>query len=109
MVFETRLKTGILVAAEIRRCESISVTATINHKGDQDRGLLLIKQYVYDKGCKIYTQSRDMDDNLSWHNPLGEEWVEEAKADQYIARQIEFDEDLWVLEVEDNKNIYAPL
>jgi|TARA_R110002096_G_scaffold367840_1_gene561124 hypothetical protein len=109
MAFETRLKTDILVAAEIRRCANMSVTATINHKGDQDRGLLLIKQYVYNKGCKVYTQSRDMDDNLSWHTPFGEEWVEEAKVDQYIARQIGFDEDLWVLEVEDSKNVYAPL
>lgn len=108
MEFDARLKTDLIVSAEIRRCESMSISAVINHKGDQDRGLLLIKHYVYDKGCKIYTQTRDMDDNLYWHTPLGEEWMEEGKADQYIPRQIEFDEDLWVLEIEDNKNNYVP-
>jgi len=103
------LKTNFIVAAEIRRCETMSIVATVNHKGDIDRGLLLIKHYVYGKGCKVYIQSRDLNDDLNWNNPLTDGWVDEAKADHYIARQIKFDEDLWVLEVEDNKNTYAPI
>jgi hypothetical protein len=109
MEINSSLKTKFIVSAEVRRCETMSIVATVNHQGDKERGLLLIKHYVYNKGCKIYVQSRDINDNLNWCNPLSDGWVEEAKADQYIARQIKFDEDLWVLEVEDNKNNYTPL
>lgn len=105
---EARLKTSLIVGAEIRRCENMSMSATVNHKGDADRGLLLIKQYVYGQGCKIYTQSRDMDGTLFWQQPKGEAFIEERDADHYIARQIDFDPDLWVLEIEDNKCEYSP-
>lgn len=105
---EFRLKTDIWVASEIRRCEAMLLNAVISHKGDQGRGLVLIKQYVYDQGCQIYSQSRDFDDKLIWHQPLGEEWLQEDKVDQYISRQRDFDEDLWVIEIEDPKGQYTP-
>ena len=31
----------------------------------------------------------------------------ETKADDYIKKQIGYDEDLWVLEIEDPKDIYS--
>ena len=108
MTFEPRLKTGLLVSAEIKRCEQFFLSAVIVHKGDEDRGLILIKQYVHGEGARIFAQTRDMDDNLIWHHPLGEGFMEELKADDYIKRQIGFDEDLWVLEIDDPKNIYSP-
>ena len=108
MTFSVRLNTDIWVSAEIRRCDTLFISAVVLHKGDAERGLVLIKQYVHAKGCKIYTQTRDFDDNLNWHQPLGEEWIEEAKADAYVVKQRTFDEDLWVLEIEDAKGAYKP-
>ncbi len=46
---------------------------------------------------------------LDWYRPLGEDPVEEPAADEYITRQRHYDEDLWVLEVEDPKHQYSPI
>lgn len=105
---EIRLKSSLLVSAEIRRCEGLFISGVILHKGDDERGLILIKQFVSGEGARIFTQSRDDEGTLIWHQPLGESWLDEAKADQYIARQRNFDEDLWVIEIDDPKNIYTP-
>ncbi|MDG1995770.1 MAG: DUF1491 family protein [Emcibacteraceae bacterium] len=108
MSFDTRLKTGLWVAAEIRRLEIQFIPAVVLHKGDEARGLVLIKQYVHGQGARLYSQTRDIDDNLIWHEPLGGNFMEERKADEYITRQRNFDEDLWVIEIEDNKGQYKP-
>ncbi len=105
---EIRLKSSLLVSAELRRCEGLFINGVILHKGDEERGLIIIKQFVSGSGTRIFTQSRDEQGLLGWHQPLGDDWLEEQKADAYIARQRNFDEDLWVIEVDDPKNIYSP-
>ena len=107
-MFEERLKTSIWVGAEIRRLEVELTTAMVLRKGDADRGLVLIKQNLLGPGCVLYVQGRDLDGNLGWRCPLGEEPVPEDKADSYIARQRDYDEDLWVIEIEDPKGTYKP-
>lgn len=108
MPFEVKIKSDILIAAEIRRCEAMFISAVVLHKGDRERGQILIKQYVHGQGARIYSQSRNMDDKLVWHQPLGDEFMDEAKADMYISRQRGYDEDLWVIEVDDPKENYSP-
>ncbi|MBT5074469.1 MAG: DUF1491 family protein [Kordiimonadaceae bacterium] len=108
MSFEANMRSDILVAAEIRRCEVLFLSAVVVHKGDQERGQILIKQYVHGQGAKVFTQSRDMDGKLSWHQPLGGNFTDEAQADGYISRQRGYDEDLWVIEVDDPKELYSP-
>ncbi len=49
-----------------------------------------------------------MEGRLGWHNPLGQEAVDESRADDYITRQRQYDEDLWVMEVEDLQEKYSP-
>lgn len=105
---EHRLKSGLLVSAEIKRCESLFVNAVVLHRGDDERGIILIKKYVHGSGAKIYIQGRGDEGNIGWQQPIGEDWVTEQKADQYIARQRNYDEDLWVIEVEDIKDVYEP-
>ncbi len=108
MALEARLKSSVWVSAEIKRCEGLFLSAVVLHKGDKERGLVLIKQYVAVKGCKIYTQTRDEADDLVWHQPLDDEFMTEQKADSYIRKQRDFDEDLWVIEVDDIKGQYKP-
>ena len=108
MTFDIRLKTSLLVSAEIRRCEGMFINAVVLHRGDEERGLILIMKSVPSKGAKLYAQNRDESDDLIWFQPLGEEWIDSKKADQYIARQRKFDEDLWVIEIEDAKDVYSP-
>ncbi len=105
---EERLKSGIWVAAEIRRCDGLFLPMTVQHRGDEDRGLILIKQYIAGEGCILYGQRRDMAGKLDWCRPLGDDPVAEPEADAYIARQRQYDADLWVIEVEDPRRRYSP-
>lgn len=108
MPFEVKIRSDIWVAAEIKRCQGLFISAVVLHKGDWERGQLLIKQYVHGQGARIYNQIRDMDDKLVWHQPLGDSLMDETKVDGYISRQRGYDEDLWVIEVDDPKNCYKP-
>ncbi len=99
---ESRIKTGIWVSAFIRRVGADGTAAMVVRKGDTDAGLVLIKtNRLVDPGCMVYSPSRDLDGNRVWSRATGPDPVSEADADAYIARQLSFDPDLWVVEVED--------
>ncbi len=108
-MFDEGLKTSLWILAEIRRCDGLFLPLTILHRGDGDRGLVLIKHFIAGHGCIIHSRRRNMAGRLDWYRPLGEEAVGEPAADEYITRQRHYDEDLWVLEVEDPKRQYSPM
>lgn len=108
-MFDEGIKTSFWVSAEIRRCDGLFLPMTILHRGDGDRGFVLIKQYIAGQGCILHTRKRDMDGRLGWHNPLGSEAIDEGMADDYIVRQRQYDEDLWVMEVDDPRAKYSPV
>ncbi|MCF8474338.1 MAG: DUF1491 family protein [Emcibacter sp.] len=108
-MFDEGIKTSFWVFAEIKRCDSLFLPTAILHKGDADRGLVLIKQYIAGKGCILHSRKRNIEGKLQWSHPLGSSAVIEKIADDYIARELSYDEDLWIMEVEDPKGNYIPL
>ena len=50
------LKQGLWFSAEIKRCESLFLSAVVLHKGDEDRGQILIKHYVHGEGARVFTR-----------------------------------------------------
>ena len=101
MKSDSRLKAKIWVQAAIRACQSMGATATLVRRGDEDAGAVLIKQNLMGAGFVVLTQMRAADGQPAWMKGTGPEPVEEAAADAYIARQIDRDYDLWVIEIED--------
>ncbi|MCK5425279.1 MAG: DUF1491 family protein [Emcibacter sp.] len=108
-MFDEGIKTSLWISAEIKKCDGLFLPMTILHRGDEGRGLVLIKQYIAGQGCILHTRKRDMNGQLGWYNPLGQDAVDEAKADEYIVRQRQYDEDLWVVEIDDPKAQYSPV
>jgi len=99
---EARVKTGIWVSAYIRRAGLDGRPVMVARRGDADAGLVLIKvNRLADPGCIVYSPARDLDGNRVWRMATGPEPVPEPDADLYIERQVKFDPDLWVLEIED--------
>lgn len=98
---EPRTPTHIWLEAKIRELAAQGVGVYVTHKGEKMGGLVLLKlTNVQARECKLLTQQRDLDGVLRWVNVFSDEVIEEQKADEYIARSINRDPDLWVIEVE---------
>jgi hypothetical protein len=51
-------------------------------------------------GMTVLSQVRDAGGDVAWMRATGASPVDQETADAYIARQIKFDPDIWVLEFE---------
>ena len=97
---DTRIPTELWVKAHLRRLSSQATPAVIVRRGDPYGGMVILKVNRLEHGCRVLTQTRDLDGMLSWMPALKGELVPEAEADDYITRQTARDPDLWVVEVE---------
>jgi hypothetical protein len=97
---EARLKTRIQVQALVRRCDLAAIAAVVSARGDPDAGAIILKLYDRDSGTTVLTQTRQADGTLVWMRATGATPVDESAADAYIARQRQYDPDLWVVEIE---------
>ena len=75
---EPRLRVEIWVKAQLRLCDQAMLPAFIRQRGDPDAGAVIVKLDRMD-----------------------------GTSEAYIQRQLSFDPDIWVLEVEDPKLRYV--
>ena len=97
-----RLKAGIFVRALIRRAEVAGAQAYVVKKGSEEAGAVFLKVARLDSTCTILNQVRAGDGELVWTKPLGGP-CDEARATAYFEKQIKFDRDLWIVEIEDRE------
>ena len=96
-----RLTARVWIDAYLRRLSLMNIPAYITHKGDATAGVVMVKLATLDGKATCYQRSYDL--------MTGERaWVvlsegDEAEVDAAIARQRQFDRDLWVVEVEDRE------
>jgi len=102
------LTTALWVTAQIRLCDRNFKPATVVRRGDPDAGAVLLKVNRFDKGCIVWTQTTTMDGESAWMRGTGPAAVPEAEADAYVGRQVGYDSDLWVLEIEDRASDWEP-
>ena len=96
-----RIPTHLWIGGHLRRCHAEGVFVTVAHKGDPTGGLVVLKLNMLEHGCRVLSQTRDLDGELAWMPALEGKTVSEADADAYIKRAIKRDPDLWAVEVED--------
>ena len=102
------LTTGLWVSAQVRLCDRAFIPATVVRKGDPDAGVVLVKVNRFEQGVTVYAQASTMDDEPELEQRgTGPAPVSEPEADAYIARQVAYDPDVWVLEIEDRKGAYT--
>jgi len=97
-----RLKAGILVSALIRRVEVAGASAYVVRRGAEEAGAVLLKIARLDGTCTVLTQARRGEGELVWVRPLGDQ-ADEAAAAQFFEKQIRYDPDLWIIEIEDRQ------
>ena len=95
-----RLPTGLWVTAHVARCSSQGMPVVVVRRGDPHRGVVIVKQHHVGEGFRVVAQARNVDGALIWQRAHGDRLVPEAEADGYIERQVAYDPDLWIIEVE---------
>src|SRR5437667_7940031 len=102
-----RLKSAIWVAAYVRRCHVEGAFAAVRRRGAEEAGAIFIKLNRLDGTAELFApapQSAFDEANptdRAFTRSLGEAPVPEAKVEERLAREIRFDPDTWIVEVED--------
>jgi hypothetical protein len=94
-----RIKAGIWVSMALRMGNADGRFGAVIRKGDPDAGGVLVVLRGRE-GLSVLSQLRSAEGELAWMRATGPGSVDDATADAYIARQVKFDPDLWVIEFE---------
>lgn len=95
----TRLTTDIWVGAYLTRLRLADIPVFVTSKGDQTAGAVLVKLNTLDGRAEAFQKSFDLMTGARAWISLSE--GEERDVDEAIRKQLSFDPDLWVIEVED--------
>lgn len=101
-----RLRSDIFVSALIRRAEVNGAFAMLRRRGAPEAGALFIKIDRMDGRATLLApaaQSQEapegVDRQFSRAHAL--DWIEPAEAEERLKREVAFDPDLWIVEIED--------
>lgn len=102
-----RLKSAIWVAAYIRRCHIEGAYAVIRRRGAEEAGAIFVKISRLDGTADLYGPAPQTafdeahPSDRAFTACLRLQPASEIEVDTYIDRQLKFDPDIWVIEVED--------
>ena len=94
-----RLKTELFVSMALRVGNSSGRYGVVVRRGDADAGGVLVLLRGRE-GLVVLAQARTAEGAPAWVRGTGAGPVDQSAADAYIARQLRYDPDLWVLEFE---------
>jgi hypothetical protein len=103
------LRADFWVAAYLRRVGVEGAVAMLRRRGAAEAGAIFVKVDRLDGRAALYGPApqseladREGIDRL-WMRLHKEEWSDPASVEEKIAREMKFDPDLWLIEVEDRK------
>ncbi len=99
------VKTEIWVRAHLRRCFASGLTGVIARKGAPEAGSVFVVVARGDDAASLYAPAPgpafDEAANRRWLEPLGKGAQPYRDVQAYLRRQVNFDPDIWVLEIDD--------
>src|SRR5258708_35676111 len=102
-----RLKSAIWVAAYLRRCNGEGAFAAVRRRGAEEAGAIFVKLNRLDGTAELFGPAPQsaFDEaqpaDRAFSRCLVDQPVPEAKVEERITREIRFDPDAWVIEIED--------
>jgi hypothetical protein len=102
-----RLKSAIWVAAYVRRCHVEGAFAAVRRRGAEEAGAIFVKLNRLDGTAELFGPAPQsaFDDarpaDRLFSRCLGEPPAAESKVEERLVRELRFDPDAWIVEVED--------
>jgi hypothetical protein len=104
-----RLRADIFVAALIRRVASEGAFAVLRRRGAAEAGAIFVKIDCLDGRTALFGPAPQTELAESLERGVDRvfarvhrgEWVEPHEAERRLKREIDFDRDLWIVEIED--------
>ncbi|KQW18622.1 hypothetical protein ASC80_21230 [Afipia sp. Root123D2] len=101
-----RIKSNIWVAAYLLRCQTENVFGAVRRRGSEEAGAVFVKLALLDGNALLFTpapQSTYDEDRPSERNFV--QWptepVAEQKIEERLVKEMSFDPDVWIVEIED--------
>lgn len=102
----TRMKSGMLVSAALRYAASAFIDCVLVRRGDNDAGAIFLHIDGLDGRHKLLARTLDFDGGYSWRSIMSgtdDGWVDGDAVQARLARELDMDQDAFVLEVADAK------
>jgi hypothetical protein len=102
-----RLKSALWVAAYLRRCQVEGVAAVVRRRGAEEAGAIFVRIDRLDGTSDLFGPApQSAFDSApgaarAFSASLAEQPASDASIESYLAREIKFDPDIWIVEVED--------
>lgn len=94
------IPSSLWVSALLRRANGAGAFATIVHRGDEDRGDVLVKVTRARGEARLYAPAFNPEGPSEFERLAPED---EAGVDELIGKRLKADRDLWVIEIEDRE------
>ena len=103
-----RLRSDIYVAALIRRAETQGAVAMLRRRGAAEAGAIFVKVDRLDGVAALYgpaAQSEEPPQSVArlFTRLHAEEWRDPLAVEERLRREIAFDPDVWIVEIEDRQ------
>lgn len=102
-----RLKTALWVAAYLRRCQVEGVFGVVRRRGAEEAGAVFVRISRLDGTSDLYGPAPQSAFDAApgveraFSASLVEQPAPDAAVEAYLARELKFDPDIWIVEVED--------
>jgi hypothetical protein len=102
-----RLKTALWVAAYLRRCQVEGLPAVVRKRGAEEAGAVFIRICRLDGTSDLFGPAPQSEiagaqgADRSFSASIAVQPAPDAAIESYLAREMKFDPDVWIVEVED--------
>jgi hypothetical protein len=102
-----RLKSALWVAAYLRRCQVEGLSGVVRRRGAEDAGAVFVRVSRLDGTSDLFGPAPQsafdaaQEAARAFTASLATQTAPDAEVEAYLARQVKFDPDVWIVEVED--------
>jgi hypothetical protein len=102
-----RLKSALWVAAYLRRCQVEGLSGVVRRRGAEDAGAVFVRVSRLDGTSDLFGPAPQsafdaaQEAARAFTASLASQTAPDAEVEAYLARQVKFDPDVWIVEVED--------